>query len=81
MPLLSPFLITKRGLSWICSNGYGEEAIILSGTKTPAESIVFIHSRMPVIRSDDMRNDWLNLRYDAMDVMKAAVMEVMHRAV
>ncbi len=36
---------------------------------------------MPVILPDDVGNDWLNLRYDAMDVMKAAMTEVMHRAV
>ena len=37
-----------------------------------------IHGRMPVILPDDMRNDWLNLKDD---VMRAAVTEVMHRAV
>ena len=45
------------------------------------ESIAFIHSRMTAILPDDMENDWLNLRYDAMDVMRAAVTEVLHRAV
>jgi len=34
---------------------------------------------MPVILPDDMRNDWLNVKSDAMDVMRAAVTKVFHR--
>ena len=59
----------------------GNKAVFTILTREPAESIAFIHNRMPVILPDDMRNDWLNLRFDAMNVMRAAMTEVMHRAV
>ena len=41
-------------------------------TREPAESIAFIHNRMPVILSSEAAGDWLNLRYAATDVLKAA---------
>ncbi len=59
----------------------GNKAVFTILTREPAESIAFIHDRMPVILPDDMRDDWLNPKYDAADVMKDAVTEVMHRAV
>jgi len=59
----------------------GNKAVFTILTREPAESIAFIHDRMPVILPGDMRNDWLNMKYDPMDVMKAAVTEVEHRAV
>jgi len=33
---------------------------------------------MPVILTNDMKNDWLNRKYDAADVMRAALTEVMY---
>ena len=45
-------------------------------TREPAESIAFIHNRMPVILSAEAVRDWLNIRYDAADVLKAAQVEM-----
>lgn len=59
----------------------GDKAVFTILTREPAESIAFIHNRMPVMLPGDMKNDWLNLRYDASDMMQAAVTEVVHRAV
>ena len=59
----------------------GNKAVFTILTREPAESIAFIHDRMPVILPNDMRNDWLNLKYDAADAMKAAMTEVVHWAV
>ena len=59
----------------------GNKAVFTILTREPAESIAFIHDRMPVILPDAIRNDWLNLKYDAAEVMRAAVTEVVHRAV
>ena len=44
-------------------------------TREPEESIAFIHNRMPVILPAEAIGDWLNIRYDAVDVLKAAQME------
>ena len=41
-------------------------------TREPAESIAFIHNRMPVILPAEAIGDWLNARYEATDVLKAA---------
>jgi len=57
----------------------GNKAVFTILTREPAESIAFIHDRMPVILPDDIRNDWLNLKSDAMYVMRAAVTKVFHR--
>lgn len=59
----------------------GNKAVFTILTREPADSIAFIHDRMPVILPNEMKTDWLNLRYDAMDVMRAAVTEVVHRSV
>ena len=45
-------------------------------TREPAESIAFIHNRMPVILPAEAIGDWLNVRYDAVDVLKAAQVEM-----
>ena len=59
----------------------GNKAVFTILTREPAESIAFIHDRMPVILPDDIRNDWLNLKYDAAEVMRAAMTEVVYQAV
>ena len=45
-------------------------------TREPAESIAFIHNRMPVILPSEAIGDWLNVRYAATDVLKAAQTEM-----
>lgn len=45
-------------------------------TKEPAESIAFIHNRMPVILPQIVMTDWLNSRYRGGDVLQAAVSEM-----
>ena len=45
-------------------------------TREPAESIAFIHNRMPVILPAEAVRDWLNIRYDAEDVLKTAQLEM-----
>ena len=41
-------------------------------TREPDPSIAFIHNRMPVILRPEAKNDWLNMRYAARDVIRAA---------
>ena len=41
-------------------------------TREPEPSIAFIHDRMPVILPREAAGDWLNLGYDARDVLRAA---------
>lgn len=45
-------------------------------TREPAESIAFIHNRMPVILPAEAVRDWLNVRYAPMDVLKAVQTEM-----
>lgn len=45
-------------------------------TRSPADSIAFIHDRMPVLLHKDALKDWLNPHYAAMDVLKAAMTDV-----
>ena len=40
-------------------------------TREPAAAISFIHDRMPVILPKEAAGDWLNIRYDAGDVLAA----------
>ncbi len=53
----------------------GNRAACTILTREPEESIAFIHNRMPVILPAEAIGDWLNIRYDAVDVLKAAQME------
>ena len=50
-------------------------------TREPAESIAFIHNRMPVILPYEAIGDWLNARYEATDVLKTAHMDMRYRLV
>lgn len=45
-------------------------------TREPAESISFIHNRMPVILETDILWDWLNPAYKAEDILTHAVTDV-----
>lgn len=45
-------------------------------TRESAPSIAFIHDRMPVILPPGAVSDWLNLRFDASDVVKSAQEDV-----
>lgn len=45
-------------------------------TREPALNIAFIHDRMPMILPEDATCDWLNLRYKADEVLKAAALDI-----
>ena len=45
-------------------------------TRSLADSIAFIHDRMPVILPDDVKADWLNPRYAADDLIRHAATEM-----
>lgn len=55
---------------------HGTEPVFTILTREPAQNIAFIHDRMPVILPEDATCDWLNLRYKADEVLKAAVLDV-----
>lgn len=48
-------------------------------TKSPAESIAFIHDRMPVILPQEVMADWLNPRYRGDEVLRSAVGDMAYR--
>lgn len=48
-------------------------------TRDPAESIQFIHHRMPVILPREAVRDWLNTSYRAEEVLQSAILNVSHR--
>ena len=50
----------------------GNKARFTILTRTPADNISFIHDRMPVILPKEAMNDWLNLKYSATDILRAA---------
>ena len=45
-------------------------------TKEPVESIAFIHHRMPVILPKEAMSDWLNPRYNGVEILNAAVGDI-----
>ena len=45
-------------------------------TKEPVESITFIHHRMPVILPKEAMSDWLNPRYNGIEILNAAVGDI-----
>ena len=45
-------------------------------TKEPVESIAFIHHRMPVILPKEALSDWLNPRYNGVEILNAAVGDI-----
>ena len=42
-------------------------------TRESAQSIAFIHNRMPVILPNDAIKDWLNPRYNGIDILRFAI--------
>lgn len=48
-------------------------------TRAASPDIKFIHDRMPVILPEGARNDWLNLDYNADEVIRAALLNMEHR--
>ena len=59
----------------------GKQPVFSILTRDPAESIVHIHDRMPVILPADIARDWLNPRYDANEIVSHAVLDVVATAV
>ena len=45
-------------------------------TKDPVESIAFIHSRIPVILPKDAMTDWLNPKYNGIEILSSAVSDM-----
>ena len=48
-------------------------------TRKPAESIAFIHDRMPVILPTEVAEDWLNPRYIGSEILEAAILDMSYR--
>ena len=48
-------------------------------TREPAENIAFIHNRMPVILHPEAKNDWLNVRYAAGDILERAATNINYK--
>ena len=49
-------------------------------TKDPAESIAFIHNRMPVILPNEAMSDWLNPKYNGIEILGSAASEMQFTA-
>lgn len=47
-------------------------------TRDAAPDIKFIHHRMPVILPEGARTDWLNLDYNADEIIQAAMLDMKH---
>lgn len=54
----------------------GDRASCTILTRPVAEQISFIHDRMPVLLPPEAVGDWLNPRFDAQDVLRAAITDV-----
>jgi len=48
-------------------------------TRDPADSIQFIHNRMPVLLPREAVRDWLNTNYRAEEVLNSAILDVSYR--
>ena len=51
---------------------HGTDPVFTILTRSPADSIAFIHDRMPVILPAAAIGDWLNIKYDANEVIRSA---------
>ena len=49
-------------------------------TREPADSIAFIHNRMPVLLAPDLARDWLNPAFSARDLLAHSLLDVGCRA-
>lgn len=54
----------------------GQTPVFTILTREPADSIAFIHDRMPVILPDDLVRDWVQPRFRAGDLLRHAVTDV-----
>ena len=45
-------------------------------TKAAVESIDFIHNRMPVILPNDAMKDWINPRYDGLEILQSSIKDM-----
>ena len=45
-------------------------------TKDPVESIAFIHNRMPVILPNEAMSDWLNPRYNGIEILQTTIQDM-----
>ena len=59
----------------------GNQAACSILTREAADCIAHIHPRMPVILPAEAIADWLNPRYDAVEVLRAAQKDMYFRAV
>lgn len=48
-------------------------------TRDPADTIQFIHNRMPVLLPREAVRDWLNTNYRAEEVLNSAILDVSYR--
>jgi putative SOS response-associated peptidase YedK len=77
------YAIGTEGSSMIYMAGIyrkeGNRAVCTILTRDPAAEISFIHNRMPVILPAEAVSDWLNIRYDATDVLRSAMLNMEYR--
>ena len=76
--------ISPNGSSGFCLAGiYRIEqgrAVFSILTRESAESIAFIHDRMPVILPETAVSDWLNPRYNGIEILRSAVLDMRYRS-
>lgn len=75
--------IAPNGASGFCLAGIyrieGKQAVFSILTRDPAENISMIHDRMPVILPTATAADWLNPRYNGIEILKYAVLDLSYR--
>ena len=59
----------------------GDRPVFNILTREPASQIAFIHDRIPVIFPAEATRDWLNVKYAAKDVLKAACLDIQFQLV
>ena len=69
-PRIRQLVVTVKGI-----------AVFTILTRSLADSIAFIHDRMPVILPDDVKADWLNPKYVAEDLIRHAATDVQFQRV
>ena len=50
-------------------------------TRSAADSIAFIHERMPVILPGEAATDWLNPKYHGEEILQAAMTQMKYESV
>ena len=75
-----PFLFYPKGKRGLLLAGIyrfeNKQPVFSVLTRAPAEEIAHIHDRMPVILPKEACSDWLNPRYQAGELLKAAVTDL-----